>query len=43
MAEVFASGVPYLAGHAEGDPRAIPGFTKGARYPIDDDRSDRRE
>jgi GAF domain-containing protein len=29
MAEVFASGVPYLTGHAEGDPRVIPGFTKG--------------
>lgn len=28
-AEVFETGIPFLTGHAEVDPRAIPGFTKG--------------
>ncbi len=29
LAEVFKTGIPYLTGHAEGDPRALSGFTKG--------------
>lgn len=29
LAEVFDTGIPYLTGHADGDPRALPGFTQG--------------
>lgn len=29
LAEVFETGVPYLTGHADGDPRTLPGFTEG--------------